>query len=144
MRFAQGADALQIAHCRWLGPSDLFGVEVKRSHSALQQISCVRASLANGAQFRGGHPHVSGHALDIPLIATSEIRSRATLDPSATPVEQGSKRGLALSSLGWRKHLILLLATKGEELEVWRCQSSATRMSRVDLGQSPPRSAIAF
>jgi hypothetical protein len=34
MRFAHGADALQIAECRWFNPRNFFRIEVKIGHSA--------------------------------------------------------------------------------------------------------------
>src|ERR1700719_41618 len=100
MRFAHGADALQIAEGCWFEPSDFFRIEVKCSHPAQQQVRSFRTLPGHGAQFGSRHADVSRHALDFRFAAASEIRFGTLLEPSSTPREQGLKSRLALSSLG--------------------------------------------
>jgi hypothetical protein len=75
-------------------------IKVKIGHSTQQKIRCLRPFLGHRAQFESRHPYVSRHALDFRLIAQSEIRFGAALEPSSTPRQQRLQRGLALSSLG--------------------------------------------
>jgi len=44
VRFAHGADALQIAECRRFHVGDLFRVKVKSGHAAQQKIRGVRTA----------------------------------------------------------------------------------------------------
>jgi hypothetical protein len=138
MRFAHGADALQIAQRRWFEPSDFFRIEIKIGHSAQQKIRRFRALFGHCAQFGGRHPNVPRHALDFRFVAAPEIRLGSSLEPSSTPREQGLKSRLVSSFLGWRKHLSSP-SRESEELEVWRCQGRSVKMSRVDISQSPRR-----
>ena len=69
VRFAHGADALQIAECRRFHVGDLFRVKVKSGHAAQQKIRGVRTAPGQSSQFRSGHSHVSRHALDFGLAA---------------------------------------------------------------------------
>jgi hypothetical protein len=100
MRFAHGANALQIAECRRFKPGDFFRIEVKIGHSAQQKIRCLWPFPGHRAQFGSRHAYVSRHALDFRFAAASEIRFGTPLKPSSTPRQHRFKRGLALSSLG--------------------------------------------
>jgi hypothetical protein len=99
MRFAQGADALQIAECRRFNAGDLFWIEVKIGHSAQQKIRGLWPFPDQRAQFGSRHAYVSRHARDFRLIATSEIRFGTPPEQSSTPGQHRFKRGLALSFL---------------------------------------------
>jgi hypothetical protein len=100
VRFAHGADALEIAKCRRFKVGNFCWIEAKRSQSALQKIRRFRPLPGQRAQFRNRQAYVSRHALDFRFGAASEIRFRAPLQPSSAPREQGLKWRLALSSLG--------------------------------------------
>ena len=88
VRFAQGADALQIAECRRFKAGNFCRIEVKRGHPTQQKIRRLRPLPGQRAQFRNRHAYVFRHALDFRFGAASEIRFRAPLEPSSTPREQ--------------------------------------------------------
>lgn len=73
VRFAHGADALQIAKCRRFKAGNFCWIEVKRSQPALQKIRRLRPLPGQRAQFGSRHAYVSRHALDFRFGATSEI-----------------------------------------------------------------------
>jgi hypothetical protein len=75
MRFAHGADALQIAECRRFKPGDFFRIEVKIGHSVNEKIGRLRSFSDHRAQFGGRHAHVFCHALDFRVVAGSKIRA---------------------------------------------------------------------
>jgi hypothetical protein len=100
MRFAHGADALQIAECRRFNARDFFRIEVKIGHPAQQKIRRLRPLPGGCAQFGSGHPYVPRHALDFRFVAATEIRLGSSLEPSSTPREQGLKSRLVSSFLG--------------------------------------------
>lgn len=139
MRFAHGADALQVAECCRFEPSDFFRIEIKIGHPAQQKIRRFRALFGHCAQFGGKHPNVSCHALDFRFVAATEIGFGSSLEPGSTPREQGLKWSLVSSCLGWRKHLNSPSREESEQHEVWRCQGRPVKMSRVDIGQSARR-----
>jgi hypothetical protein len=73
MRFAQGADALQIAECGRFYAGNFFRIQIESRHAALQKIRCLRSLPDHRAQFGSGHAYVSRYALDFRFAAAFEI-----------------------------------------------------------------------